>query len=473
MDKNTGQGMDRMTVADHAAGDAVPPVAPVRSAKDAINAMYAQGGDKKLSNYLAASAKEIINASNRPGGDTRSASNLHRGSIPRKMESARPSASGLFKTAKGAPEAVPENVSVAMDPLARKTTSVPRPRATKAPVTPSVVKTSLKLGPKKTPVTMRPQGQPIRRRSMDMKNPKGATALAQLLAERQAAPTAPTTPTEVSSGAEESVRVMQEAARQVTGQPEPIKVSRPKKRTTKGLMQDVVRPVKKVMPTAPAPEMAARSASSRAKGPIDSFKRRFRPAPKDFVAEPEVQAESYAGFAADDMNPPMNPPKPPVEIYGMMDEEPTGKPAKLGVVEDYHPQGDVAGLGLNENKVAQGSGKASPDNNKYALGGQSPFFLKSVRVEKRPLSDGPAKTKGDVEGTLYERPSTEPIAGKNIYEKRPSKKQSLPTKPTVIIPASRRSKAPLILLLLITVILGAAVGAFVYLFFFSTSGMSV
>ena len=47
MDKNTGQGMDRMTVADHAAGDAVPPVAPVRSAKDAINAMYAQGGDKK------------------------------------------------------------------------------------------------------------------------------------------------------------------------------------------------------------------------------------------------------------------------------------------------------------------------------------------------------------------------------------------------------------------------------------------
>ena len=157
----------------------------------------------------------------------------------------------------------------------------------------------------------------------------------------------------------------------------------------------------------------------------------------------------------------------------MMDEEPTGKPAKLGVVEDYHPQGDVAGLGLNENKVAQGSGKASPDNNKYALGGQSPFFLKSVRVEKRPLSDGPAKTKGDVEGTLYERPSTEPIAGKNIYEKRPSKKQSLPTKPTVIIPASRRSKAPLILLLLITVILGAAVGAFVYLFFFSTSGMSV
>ena len=78
MDKNTGQGMDRMTVADHAAGDAVPPVAPVRSAKDAINAMYAQGGDKKLSNYLATSAKEIINASTRPGGDTRSASNLHR-----------------------------------------------------------------------------------------------------------------------------------------------------------------------------------------------------------------------------------------------------------------------------------------------------------------------------------------------------------------------------------------------------------
>lgn len=447
MDKATESKRSNSQAARPAAGFADasdPALVPVRSAKDAINAMYASDADKRLSNYLATSAKEIINAGHTTD-NSKSAANLHRGSIQHKMVSARPSASGMIRTARvEAPR--PSNVSKSMDPLARKT-AAPTVKKRSVPVseqpTAPVVKTSLKLAPKKAPIVSAPRNlQPNTSRPSSMNSAKGQTALSKLMNSRRPATTAP------SPEAQESIRVLQQAAQKVTQPASAQSSSRPKSRPPRGLMQDIVRP--------------RRSTPASTNIPADSVKHRFHSAPKDYAAEPEVQATAYQGYGIDEQQPQ---PKPPVEIYGLMDEEPTGKSdAQLGVVEDYRPQGDTVSEGLSEQKVAQGSGTASADNNKYALGGQSPFFLKSVSVEKRPLSDAPPRSNAS-DGTLYERPASDPVSKKNVYTKKETKK-SLPTKPTVIIPASRRSKAPFIILLLLTVILGAAVGAFVYLCFF-------
>lgn len=439
------------------------PITPVRSAKDAINAMYAQGNNKGLGDYLATSAKEIINAGGRATGDSKSATNLHRGSINHRVESSRPSASGLLKTARPKTTTRPSDTSAAMDPLARRSAPAVKPRATKktAPATTPVVKTSLKLAPKKSPAVISPQNiqRNTSRRTIDMTTTrKGKTSLEQLLAGRQAK--RPKVDDVANDNAAESIKTIRQAALQTTAKVAPKTVSRPKMRAPRGLMQDVIRPAGHPGPSAARPAQPAPAdnhPNTRSGRPIDSIKRRFRPAPKDYIAHEEVQEEAYAGYEVEDQTAP----KPPVEIYGMMDEEPTGKRDGLGVVEDYNPTGKI-----HEQKVAQGSGTAAPDNSKHILGGQSPFFLKSVNVEKRPLSDSPHKSKSSPsEGTLYEQSSSEPIGRKNVYAEKETKKP-LPTKPTVIIPASRRSKAPLIFLLILTVILGAAVGAFIYLCFF-------
>lgn len=442
-----------------------PLIRPVRSAKDAINAMYAEDSNKRLSNYLATSAKEIINAGGR-ATDSKSASSLHRKSSGRQMESSRPSASGLLKVAKVEEVSVPSDMSGAMDPLARKAAPVAPKRVAKMKPTvstvPPVVKTSLKLGPKKTPAASpRLSKAPRSARSMDIN--KGPTALAELLASRKASSNSAAPDVNTM----ETLKVMQKAVQQSTGQaatPQVKTVPRPKMRAPRGLMQDVIRPGSRgPLNSAQSP---APTTPEHPKGrPIDSVKRRFRMAPKDYTAAPETINQSYTASATE-IEPDTPPVKPPIEIYGLMEEEPTGKPAdNLGVVEDYQPQGDSVSNGISEQKVAQGSGTASLDNNKYTLGAKSPFFLKSVNVEKRPLSSAPTKREATSDGTLYEQPNTEAIGGKNIYTK-PEAKKPLPTKPTVIIPASRRSRAPLICLLLLTVILGAAVGAFIYLCFF-------
>ena len=95
----------------------------------------------------------------------------------------------------------------------------------------------------------------------------------------------------------------------------------------------------------------------------------------------------------------------------------------------------------------------SANNTRYALGERSPFFLQSVSVEKRPLSSG--------------RPASRSTARKNIYPKKPATpKPEKPSLPTIVVPDSHRSKAPLIALILFTILLGALVGAAAYFFFF-------
>lgn len=227
--------------------------------------------------------------------------------------------------------------------------------------------------------------------------------------------------------------------------------------------------------------------------------KRFRPAPKDYAA---AQPKS-------------------IDIYGMLEtEEPKTPPARpaprrklpedqFGIVEDYRPseypvknvkdvpktQAVPVGVGPddptpvpptryestgapNQQPLAEPVATppaAAPDNNRYALGERSPFFLKSVSVEKRPLSEGPVRTARPTIDRLGIQPNftdepepTDRKKRKNTYSKRQKKsaKAKAVSKPTVIIPNSRRSKAPLVFLIIFTIILGAAVGAAAYLCFF-------
>lgn len=436
----------------------VPQTVPVKSAKDAINAMYASDASNRLSSYLANSAKEIINATSKPSSDHKSAANLHGGSIQRSMESARPSAAGLLRQAKAEPAPIPDDTSKSADPLAKRTAPVvkikKRSSAATAPKVPPVVHTSLKLGPKRTPLISRSQ------RSITVNNgmrpTKTSTPLSRSMGARKRNPSSvttiiPSTPTPVDLKARAIKAAAQKSIRKVvpsSNRPAQA-VKMPKRRG--GLMQDVVRPVR------PAP--AAPSEDSQL--PADSVKHRFRAAPRGYATTQAPANPQFASYMGDERPAPQaRPPRkqPAVEIYGMMDDEaettyrpPVAEPEPFvePVAEDAVPATSLA----------------TPDNNRYALGGQSPFFLKSVNVEKRPLSDAPS-TGITSEGTLYQRPSDESISKKNIYEKKPREKKPIPSKPTVIIPASRRSRAPLILLIIMTIILGTAVGALTYFCFF-------
>lgn len=101
----------------------------------------------------------------------------------------------------------------------------------------------------------------------------------------------------------------------------------------------------------------------------------------------------------------------------------------LGVIEDYESD--------------------SPDASKYILGGKSPFIA-SVSVEKRPLSDS--------------IPEYHVRTTKNVYTKEKIIPEE-PAAPVTIIsnPPAKKSKAALVAIIILTIILGAAVGTIAYL----------
>lgn len=127
---------------------------------------------------------------------------------------------------------------------------------------------------------------------------------------------------------------------------------------------------------------------------------------------------------------------------------------ELGVITDYKNKTVADALQSLPAEQPAKSEKPAPKSAKPAekrtpkLGDRSPFFLNSISVEKRPLSN---------------RAST---ARKNIYPKKPTKTPDTPVRPTVVVPASQQSKAPIIFFILLTVILGAVVGAVTYFCFF-------
>lgn len=116
---------------------------------------------------------------------------------------------------------------------------------------------------------------------------------------------------------------------------------------------------------------------------------------------------------------------------------------------------------------------AKPDN-RYALGPDSPFLLKSANVEKRPLSDNasipPARTIN--RGVTVKNAPAQPKKGhkKNVKAPKPHKQKPSPrdsgARPTVIVPSAHRSKTPLFCLVIFTIILGVVAGATLYLCFF-------
>ena len=436
---------------------------PVTSAKAAINAMYAERA-KHSSTALAPSARELVNASAgfNQLGSPKSAASFHHGSIQRSMESTRTSASAILKMAKAeSPEPEDLHALGSADPLTSASAVTRGLKKVDSDEVP-VVRTSLKLGTSKT---------------------------------RQPKQTAVVLPANSR---------MAQAARSVDAPELPARVPNRIARLIGGRRQPMNRPTlgsgrprtlaSGARPSNSPSQPYALGSGSRDPQMVTSFPQsdssaRFRSKPKGYsVSHPKTAPADETYIVT---TPPKITPSRPRDTH-------------LGVVEDYRPSRTPTPLGdkasssetRTAQRIAAGQGgpaysndrsfqadatakysflekpKKSVDNNRYALGGQSPF-LKSVSVEKRPLSNN-AKPY-DYSVRTSEKTGTKSgakLSKKNIYPKKSLAKTSvsprleLPTRPTVIIPASRRSKLPLFFLLLFTILLGVVVGAAVYLCFF-------
>ena len=129
--------------------------------------------------------------------------------------------------------------------------------------------------------------------------------------------------------------------------------------------------------------------------------------------------------------------------------------------------------------------KASRNNARYVLGGRSPFI--NTEVEKRPLSGGnktyesTSAAAGPAQSTRLSRhltkptkapkgryvPYEEPIPHKNIYARTVAKEKETREIPTMVVgDTTKGSKVSLIIAIILTVILGATVGAIAYLALF-------
>ena len=140
-----------------------------------------------------------------------------------------------------------------------------------------------------------------------------------------------------------------------------------------------------------------------------------------------------------------------------------------------------------EKKVEEAEEDTSRNNDRYVLGGRSPFI--NTAVEKRPLSGGnktfestaSAAMMGSGYRSRSQRPAKvarpkargryvpyeEPIPHKNIYARTVAKEKENKNVPTMVVGESpKSSKMSLIIAIILTVILGATVGAIAYLALF-------
>lgn len=123
-------------------------------------------------------------------------------------------------------------------------------------------------------------------------------------------------------------------------------------------------------------------------------------------------------------------------------------------------------------KKASKEEDTSKNNDRYVLGGRSPFI--NTSVEKRPLSGGDKTFESTSASVAKPKargryvPYNEPIPHKNIYarslEKEKKNGKDVPT--MVVGDAPKSSKVSLVIAILLTIILGAAVGAIAYLALF-------
>lgn len=470
------------------------PVA-VRSAKDAINAMYADKDKSGLGDYLAMSAREIVNATDsKKGAEAKSAANLHKHSRSQRMESVRTSASALMKMASSRKK-TPTNRLQATDPIARKANSQgvpvnvgPEKVESKAP---TVVRTSLKLKPKKP--TVKSPAASKNRSVAGIRLPKQQISLNQVHTHNPqvfqdvvrvgaAGKKRPSTVQEK----ETQPSIVSHDAKKVNSKM-PVDDAVKLKKSLAGPQNDVEKPVLKA---------GTGSTHETKANPIDSIKKKFAPAPKGFAANNSREARPDRPYQVEDyLNPSHATKSVPAtddatHYYGLSEDElaenakgvqvnrdKMAAEAGLGMIEDYSSNGDTKG-----EKQATVLRRDSPDNNKYALSAQSPYYLKPEKeMKKRPLSgNGVPRAQTEAATSVHAGQDLEELPKKNQYKKNAKKpkkaKESKKTsktapvrdinQPTMIIPAHHRSNAPLVALLLLTVILGATVGALAYLFFF-------
>ena len=143
-------------------------------------------------------------------------------------------------------------------------------------------------------------------------------------------------------------------------------------------------------------------------------------------------------------------------------------------VDDYFDDIDEIEKSVEEEE------DTSRNNDRFVLGGRSPFI--NTAVEKRPLSGGnrtfestaavaakDGRSKNQKASKVRGRyvPYEEPIPHKNIYARTVEKEKGSRDVPTMVVgEAPKGSKLSLIIAILLTVILGAAVVAIAYLALF-------
>lgn len=471
---------------------------PVTSAKDAINAMYANRQPQPEPDQPALTAREMVNAaaSQTTNHSAKSAASVHHGPIQKSMNSTRMSASALLRIAEQ-PRLASDQLQPksSFDPLARP--AVPEPKsvsdADRRQEVP-VVRTSLKLGaaarPKQPPVILPPNARMARVARPVQSEPTAVIHRKKpgnLLSHQHPVDAQIIQPNTLNSGlkrrAIEGIRPAAKAPTQVKVTAQPTSNHDPK-------------PTSKPKPQ-PTSSEAIRNAAAEVIQSRSQAKSRphFRTAPKNYATsqpQPIAVDSSYVMTA---------PPKIDTSHHKSRVAQDM---AELGMTDSSRPKsaGDHAPIGQAQSQaVASGSGRASSeapaiketntsnysfsrkdsakpvDNNRYALGGESPF-LKTVNVEKRPLSDTPVSPRPAIERRKIETKS-EPATKsgrKNVYPKKTDQTKKsrkskadetvAPSRPTVIIPTSHRSKLPLFFLVLFTILLGALVGAAAYLCFF-------
>lgn len=475
------------------------PVA-VRSAKEAINAMYAEKEQSGLGDYLAMSAREIVNATDqKKGAEAKSAANLHKhakNARNQRIESVRTSASALMKMASSRTK-TPSNRLQATDPIAHKASEQgakpvevgPEKIGSKAP---TVVRTSLKLKPKKP--TVKAPSEAKARANIGIRLPKQQISLSQVHTHN---PQVFQDVVRVGSG-KKSVAKMKD----IVQKSEEVTVSKPNQPAGNAASNADIR-LKKVLPgqqddiEKPVLKPGTGSTHTTKPSPIDSIKKKFAPAPKGFAANNSREARPDRPYQVEDyLNPSHATKSVPAtddatHYYGLSEDELVGNAkgvqvnrdkmaaeAGLGMIEDYSSGEEVA-----KDKQATVLRRDSPDNNKYALSAQSPYYLKPEKeMKKRPLSgNGVTRAQTEVATSVhagqdleeelpkknqYKKNAKKAKKPKNTVEKKAKKTPRDINQPTMIIPAHHRSNAPLVALLLLTVILGATVGALAYLFFF-------
>ncbi len=499
----------------------------VQSAKDAINAMYAKKSSSGLSDYLADSSKELdsLHSNQKSGTDAKSAASIHRHSSARKMESVRTSASALLKVAGS------KNSKKSAQPLVTRTSLELNPK--KPGVHTIKAKSSSQLAPNSqfssaNRSALRPKKSPISLNStIHTHNPQvfqDVVTSSNLTAQQKRSISKP----QPSIVSQTSIKVNTTSASKPNSshstsvkpavhipKPSSSAVSAPYvPRPNQGEVVDFVarkpRPAKSTKP-ADTPDTKKKPKSS----PLDSIKKRFAPAPKGYAANSDQQARPDRPYQAESFIRPKSSEasksSKSTQFYGLDDDSHSlgvmqGQPnrdeiamdAGLGVIEDYHSDGTVSANG--EATVLRRDG---PDNNKYALSAQSPYYLKgAASVEKRPLSGNGVRrhpveaatsvyagqdldanksnknqytAESDKKSKKKTNKKSETAKSAKVTKVAKSSKPNKPTKvtragidahPTMIIPSRSRSSAPMVALLLLTVLLGAIVGALAYLFFF-------